>query len=410
MVQRTRVIRGSAVALAVLVSGIPAAVAAPPPVPEHDPFYAVPKGISGLANGTVLASRQITAYSGPAPMQAKAWQVKFKTLDNQGAPTATVTTVMVPRAAWTGTGPRPLVSYQVAEDGVGGKCSASYALRTGIQPGGRTTTGNAQNETFLIRQALDRGWAVSAPDYEGPHSAFLGADIEARETLDAVRAALRFTPAGLDARAPTALWGYSGGALASSLAAQEQPTYAPELKLSGIALGGVVPDIHATFEAFDAIGGGAAALVVAAIGLGRANPSIDPNRYFNAAGRQALASNQTACLGDTVVKYGGRKASDFAATANAFQQPEFLKLLHDSSPLGRPGTPTAPVYDYHSTQDELAPIGPDRQLMARYCAAGVRVQHVEFPGEHFSGVAAGVPGVMSFLADRFAGLPPISTC
>src|SRR3954447_8375615 len=208
--QRLAIVAGLAFGLAVQPT-----VAAPPPVPEHDPFYAVPSGVGAVPNGAVLSSRQITAYSGPLPMPAKAWQVKHKTLDNRGEPTATVTTVMVPTAPWTGPGPRPLVSYQVAEDGVGGKCSASYALRTGIQPGGRTTTGNAQNETFEIRQALDRGWAGSAPDYEGPHSAFLGGNIEARETLDAVRAALRFTPAGLGVHAPVALWGYSGGALAS---------------------------------------------------------------------------------------------------------------------------------------------------------------------------------------------------
>jgi hypothetical protein len=85
-------------------------------------------------------------------------------------------------------------------------------------------------------------------------------------------------------------------------------------------------------------------------------------------------------------------------------------LLRDSSPLGRPGTPSAPVYDYHATQDELAPIGPDRELMARYCAAGVPVQHVEFPGEHLSEVAVGAPGALSYLGDRFAGLPAPSNC
>src|SRR4051794_12365292 len=160
-------------------------------------------------------------------MPAKAWQVKYKTLDNQGAPTATVTTVMVPTAPWTGPGRRPLVSYQVAEDGVGGKCSASYALRTGTQPDSQASSGNAQTETAAMRQALDRGWAVAAPDYEGPRSAFLGADIEARETLDGVRAALRFAPAGLGALTPIGLWGYSGGAFASALTAQLQHSYPP---------------------------------------------------------------------------------------------------------------------------------------------------------------------------------------
>jgi hypothetical protein len=48
--------------------------------------------------------------------------------------------------------------------------------------------------------------------------------------------------------------------------------------------------------------------------------------------------------------------------------------------------------------------------MARYCADGVTVQHVEAPGEHLSEVALGSPGALSFLADRFAGVPPTNTC
>src|SRR3954469_1975582 len=403
--QRLAIVAGLAFGLAVQPT-----VAAPPPVPEHDPFYAVPSGVGAVPNGAVLSSRQITAYSGPLPMPAKAWQVKYKTLDNQGEPTATVTTVMVPTAPWTGPGPRPLVSYQVAEDGVGGKCSASYALRTGSQPGGQSSSGNAQSETFTMRLALNRGWAVASPDYEGPRSAFVGPDIEARETLDGVRAALRFAPARLGARTPVGIWGYSGGAFATALAAQLQHRYAPELPLSGIALGGAPGDLKATLDAFDRIREGAAAGIVGLIGLDRAYPSKHVLRYLNAKGRAAVAQNQTSCLGDTMVKYAGHEPSEYASPPDAYERPAFVSLLHAISPLGRAGVPTAPVYDYHATQDELAPVEPDRELVARYCAGGVAVEHLELPGEHFSEVAAGTDGALSFLADRFAGRPPTSTC
>jgi hypothetical protein len=387
--------------LALLVVGAcaPAMAVAAPPVPEDDPFYAVPAGIDELANGAVLASRQITAYSGPLPMPARAWQVKYKTLDNEGAPTATVTTVMVPTAPWTGRGPRPLVSYQVAEDGVGGKCSASYALS-----GGHSGS-NAESETSAMREALRRGWAVTAPDYEGPDSAFLGPDIEAQGTLDGIRAALGFAPAGLRAGTPIALWGYSGGALASTLAAQLQPAYAPDLALAGVALGGAVGDLNASMAAFDKIGAGGAAVIVGLVGLDRAYPEKNLTQYLNPAGRKAYAASQRDCLGDAIGKYPGKKVSDFGTVTDDVRQ-----MLRDISPLGRAGVPSAPVYDYHASQDELAPVGPDRELMAGWCTQGVTVQHVELPGEHFSMVATGLPGVLSFLTDRFAGRPATSTC
>jgi hypothetical protein len=377
-------------------------------VPDKDPFYAVPDSIAKLPNGTVLASRPITAYAGPLPMPATAWQVKYKSLDNHGAPTATVTTVMVPNSPWTGKGPRPLVSYQVAEDGVGSKCSASYALRAGLQLGSQALTGNAAAETLLMSLAIQRGWAVAAPDYEGPRSEFLGGNIEGQGVLDGIRAAKRFGPAGISDRAPIALWGYSGGALASTLAAQLQPAYAPDVKLAGIALGGAVGDLKTSLDAFDTLGAGGA-VVVGFIGLSRANADLNLEQYLNAEGKQAVAASQNDCLVDAILRVPGKTSASFASP-DFLDGPLLTNLLRENSPLGRPGTPSAPVYDYHAIQDELAPIGPDRDLMARYCADGVTVQHVEAPGEHLSEVALGSPGALSFLADRFAGVPPTNTC
>src|SRR5580700_5693572 len=116
---RTRT-RAVATALAGLLAGViaiqPASAASVTP-PTQDPFYSVPAGLAGLPNGTVLASRPVNTSFYSLPMPAAAWQVKYKTLDNQNQPTADVTTVLVPLAPWLGPGPRPLLSYQVAEDG-----------------------------------------------------------------------------------------------------------------------------------------------------------------------------------------------------------------------------------------------------------------------------------------------------
>ncbi len=394
------------VCAAVTFVGAAPASAAAVPLPTSDPFYAVPAGIAGLANGTILASRPITAVAGPIPLPAHAWEVKYKTLDNHGEPTATVATVLVPRSKWNHPGPRPLVSYQTAEDGVGAKCSPSYALHGGLASG----DSNSDAETAVIATALLQGWAVVAPDYEGPKSDFIGAMIEARGVLDGVRAALQFAPAGFAASTPVALWGYSGGALASSLAAQLQPTYAPELKLTAVALGGEVGDVNATLDAFNgtAFGGG---IVVGYVGLDRSYPSADLEQYLNAAGRRLLATNQTDCLADGAVKYPFFNIKKYESVPNAVQLPAVQSLLRSVSPLWFGGTPTAPVYDYHAVGDELAPIGPDRALMRQYCAAGVVVDHHEdLVGEHLSEAVTGAPGAIAYLAHRFAGKPAPNNC
>jgi hypothetical protein len=376
------------------------------PLPTSDPFYAVPAGIAGLANGTVLASRAINAVAGPVPMPAHAWEVKYKTLDNHGHATATVTTVLVPDAAWTGIGERPLVSYQTAEDGVGAKCSPSYALHAGLASG----DSDSDAETSEMYLALLKGWAVVAPDYEGLHSDFLGAAGEAHGVLDGITAALHFKPAGFTSKTPVAMWGYSGGALATSLAAQSQPGYARHLRFAAIALGGEVPDIKATLNAFNGTDAGGG-IVVGLVGLDRSYPGWHLEQYLNAAGRQVLAANQSACIADTVASYPFLNISNYVSNPNFENLPQLTAELHSASPLWIPGTPSAPVYDYHATGDELAPVGPDRELAARYCAAGVRVDHVEFPvGEHISEVVTGAPGALSYLADRFAGEPAPDTC
>jgi len=396
---------GISAASVCLLSAAPAGAV---PLPDHDPFYSVPSGIAKLPNGTILKWRsvQTSAGYGLVPTLATSWQVQYKTENTQFRASADVATIMVPDMPWTGPGPRPLVSYQTAEDGVGSKCSPSYALDGGVVG----ADGNSETETGLIFSALRKGWAVIAPDYEGPKSDFLGAAGEAHGVLDGVRAALRFHPDGVTAGTPIALWGYSGGSLASVLAAMAQPRYAPKLHFAGIALGGLVTNLQATLDDFSG-GPGGGAIIVGMVGLIRSYPGAHLLRYLNAAGRKAVANSQSDCLTDGVVKYPFAAYTQYEAYPGAVTGPAFTAVLQGASPLWLPGTPTAPIYDYHAVDDEFAPVAADRQLMHRFCNARVPVDHVEVPvGEHLSEAVAGAPGAMDYLAGRFAHQPVPQTC
>jgi len=389
---------------AVTISGAPAGAAVP--VPEKDPFYAVPANIATYANGAVIASRSIAPSAFLLPLPAKAWQVKYRSTDGLGAPTADVTTILVPLLPWTGTGARPLVSYQTAEDGVAGKCAPSYALRAGLT----AASSNASAEMGLVLQLLLRGWAVTVPDYEGPQSEFLVAGQEGNGVLDAVRASLHFTPAGLSPSTKVALWGYSGGSLASDLAAQFQPTYAPELHLTGVALGGFVADIHATILDFSgsAFGG---AIAMGVNGPMRGYPDLHLENYLNDYGKKVVAAAAGDCINDAVARRPFLSIAQIEAYPGAFESPLVRQLLTENSPIGIEANPQTVIYDYHAILDELAPIGPDRAQMRRYCSAGLTVQHVEhLLGEHISETVTGAPGAIAFLAQRFAGATPINTC
>jgi hypothetical protein len=238
---------------------------------------------------------------------------------------------------------------------------------------------------------------------------WLGARGQARGVLDSLRAARSFAPAGIDPHAPIGLWGYSGGAIASSTAAQLQPSYAPHLRLAGVALGGNNASIRAGMQAFDgSLFGGA--IVIGFIGLDRAYPEYHLANTLNAAGRAAAAQSQEDCIADAVARHPAFRVASAVTDPAALSGPAWSAVFRRSSPLTFPGTPAVPVYDYHATGDELAPVRPDRELVKRFCDAGVPVQHVENPGEHFLEVALGTPGAMTFLADRFAGRPPVDDC
>ena len=376
------------------------------PVPERDPFYAVPSNITSYADGTVIASRAITATAFQLPLPVNAWQLKYRTNDFRGRASATVTTVLVPRSAWRGAGPRPLVSYQTAEDGVAGRCAPSYALRAGLR-GGFT---GSYSETALIALLLARGWAVSAPDYEGPHSEFLVAGTEGRGVLDGLRAARSFAADGISPHAPLGLWGYSCGSLASLAAAQLQPTYAPELKLTALAVGGLLARIRVVIDAFSGSIAGSA-IPMGIVGFMRAYPELHLEQYLNATGRRMVEQESASCIYETIARRPFLRMSDIEAVPNALSQPPIAAMLNANSPLYMSGIPRVPTYAYQTVGDEFAPIKPARALLRRFCAGGVAVTRVEAAlGEHLTELVLGAPGAVQYMAARFAGVAPVTNC
>ncbi len=394
---------------------VPAATALVPP-PDQDPFYAVPGHLNQVPDGTVLASRRVQAMALAVPIPANAWQVKYKTIDQRGRPSAFVTTVLVPLTPWQGGGARPLLSYQVAMDALSTTCAPSFVMRAGLAAA--TTAGptvllsNAASETINIVQALQRGFTVAVPDFEGPKAEWLGAEGAARGVLDGIRAVRNFQPAGAHNSAPIGLAGYSGGALATDWAMQMQLAYAPELHFVGAALGGTPASLKGSIAAFAAspIGRGAVPLLLAA--LQRSYPQRHIEQYLSAAGRAAVANSQQDCLIDALIKNDSVDPTTYEAYPGAlFNNPRIDPLYASVSPLDYPGKPRTPILFYHALADEFAPIGYMRELAARYCGEGLPVHVATLPfGEHILDVFLGFPTALNYIADRFAGAPAPNDC
>lgn len=418
---RPRALRRSLPAVCLLLGAVtvhasPARAAVLVPQPDQDPFYAVPANLGHVRDGTVLASRPVQAMALAAPIPASAWQLKFKTIDQAGRPSASVTTILVPTAPWVGSGPRPLLSYQVAVDSLSRKCAPSFIMRAGAEAGvsaGPTVLqSNAEDETANITQAVQRGFAVAVPDWEGPEANWVGAGGAARSVLDGLRAVQHFRPAGVTASAPTALVGYSGGALATDWALQLQPSYAPELRFVGAALGGTPAELKASIAAFNANPGARGAIALLLAAFQRAYPSWHVGHDLSPVGRTAVANSQHDCLLDALIRNEGVDTARYESSPGAiFHNSELDRLLASVSPLHYPGIPRAPILFYHSQVDEFAPIGEMYKLASRYCADGLPVQVVTSPaGEHIASVLSEFPLALNYIADRFAGNPVPNDC
>lgn len=198
-------------------SGTPAA----PIPPLQDPWYTAPDGFESAKPGDVLRIREAPGnLTSLASNCSAAYNILYRTTNSQYKPDWAVTTVFVPV-----TESPALLSYQIPYDSVFLDASPSYALYTS----------DGVRSLRDISTGLSSGWFVNVPDYEGPLASFTAGVQSGHATIDSIRAAFNANETlGLDVNARYAMWGYSGGALASEWAAELAVQYAPEVGCPGL--------------------------------------------------------------------------------------------------------------------------------------------------------------------------------
>jgi Secretory lipase len=378
-----------------------------PLLPTDDPFYQPPPGYQHAEPGTVLRSREVElAFLGLIPQPVKAVQLLYRTMNMNGEPEATATTVIVPAELAPGQ-TCPVLSYHCAIDAMTSRCFPSYALRRRAKALGSLS----QFEFLLITAAVAEGWAVSVPDHEGIHGSW-GAPYEpGYRVLDGIRAALNSERLGLSAgalsKAPIGLWGYSGGGLASAWAAEMCGEYAPELDIVGAVLGSPVGDLGHTFRRLNgSFLAGLPALVVAA--LARIYPDLDRviKEHTNEEGRALLDSLETMTTVEAVLKMAGKNMGDYLdePLEEILSTPE-VTYVFDSIKLGA-AVPTPPVLIVQAVHDYLIDVHDIDELADAYSAGGARVTyHRDAFNEHICLHPLSAPMTLRWLTDRFAGRP-----
>lgn len=374
-----------------------------PVLPSQDPFYEPPAGYQHATPGTVLRSRDVElAFMGLVPQRMLATQLLYRTTNMSGEPEATATTVIVPADAAPDR-PCPILSYQCAIDAVSSRCFPSYALRRRAKAVGAL----AQLEFLLISAALAEGWAISIPDHEG-RDGMWGAPFEpGYYILDGIRAALGAERLGLAESTPVAMWGYSGGGLATAWAAELCADYAPELDVVGAVLGSPVGDLGHTFRRLNgSFLSGLPAMVVAA--LVHIYPDLNRviDEHASDQGLEMLRSLEDMTTVGAVIRMSKKDMGDYLdrPLEEILSMPE-VQGVFDRIRLGAK-VPTPPVLIVQAVHDYLIDVEDIDRLVDAYSAGGADVTyHRDAFNEHLLLHPLSAPMALRWLQDRFNRRP-----
>lgn len=368
--------------------------------PRDDDFYDAPAGLEELAPGEIIRTRSVKlAFVGLIPQRRmRAWQIAYRSNDLNGQAEVAVTTVVVPAKA-RGT----LVAYQCAIDAVSDRCFPSYALRQGASALGALP----QGELIFISLLLRLGHVVTITDHEGRGGYFAAPREPGHRVLDAIRATRALPEAGLEPDGRVAMIGYSGGGMATAWAAEMAPSYAPDVEITGAVLGSPVGDPGEAFlKLNDGFWAGLPALVVS--GLREIYPGLADviDRHASVDGRQRLDRLQQITTVEAVAKYAYDDFDDYldAPLADVLAEPALLELFDDLR-LGQ-AAPTCPTLVLQSTNDQIIDIDDVDAQVERYREHGGEVEYVrDRASEHISLMILGMPMMLNWLEDRFAGRP-----
>ena len=399
-----------ALALATAVVAGPMAHADAPARPDKDAFYTYTgdKPLADIAPGTVLKKRAMAMYFGPMSTPVASEQLLYRTTGQRGQPTVTVTTVLAPADAPVTPN---IVGYLSFYDGLDPKCDPSYTLAGG--DAGGAAQQEAEEEELLINWYLSQGFVVTVPDFEGTHLDWMAGRESGFGALDAIRA----TQSYMDApQAKVGLSGYSGGAVAGDWASELAPSYAPELDIVGVALGGVPVNYLHLLEYANGTDEYAAAIPAMLLGLSRAY-DVDLSTYLSSYGMKVVRAESTGCMPDLFGRWPGLTVAKILKPRYRDWQhvPALARMLGEQTMGTYPGHPKAPmlmgVGNSDGKGDGVMRAGDVKALAAEYCKQGVAVQYEEYQGaSHTTAGAFFEPETGPFLVQRFAGVPFSGNC
>lgn len=375
------------------------------PAPVGDPMFDHwPEDLADYRPGQLIATRDVTATAAPLLMApvSRALLLKYRTSDASGRPSFATATLALPATEWDGPGPRPVAVNNLPIDALGRDCTAGYSMAYGFSS--RTSLTDVIPPTSQL--ALARNYALLIPDHEGPWMAYAEPYVAGHSVLDAIRT-VRSHSEFTDSR--FAMFGYSGGAIATFGAAKSIDRYAPELApaLVGAAMGGVPADFENVARSMDAnLASGV--FMAAVLAIGRERPQILA-RMNNLAQWVATSPMKDQCIGVFSVPGILHLPIEIAADIPDPLHSTIASEVYRITGMAEMASGT-PLYMYHGDHEFWLPAAGVRRLFEEQCALGVDAVYRRVPGEHVVGGAIGYPEAMSWLEERLRGVPAPDEC
>ncbi|KIL87494.1 hypothetical protein FAVG1_09200 [Fusarium avenaceum] len=373
--------------------------------PSQDPWYTAPNGFECKQPGDVLRIRSVPKLVSVVERSSAVYHILYRSTDSRGQASWAVTTLFLP--SWfyrSQTGNAALLSYQFAYNTANFDCSPSFAL-AGVMSKSEPTLG-IRASTCLLTEMLSFGWIINTPDHLGPTAAF-GASIQSgHATLDSVRAVHNLLKLREGPHFRTAIWGYSGGSIATFAATELHSSYAPDVNIDGAALGGVVEDISADL---DKVNKSPLAGTMIALLLGITSQYPEARAYLESRLVEDTKDEFMSVLYTEVTQavkhFAGKDIYSFFQNGVAdLRMPQMQELYDRQARLGYRDVPTMPMFVYKAIEDQFCPIKLTDATIERLCSAGAEITYERNAvGGHVSEIENGKPRVFRFLESIFDG-------
>ncbi|TQM57333.1 uncharacterized membrane protein HdeD (DUF308 family) [Humibacillus xanthopallidus] len=365
--------------------------------PQPDAFYSPPGDVPSQP-GQLL---RVEPFTRAVPADAKGWRILYTTTSDDGVPAVASALVVTPKAA---AGPTPVIAWAHGTTGASPGCAPSVLDKT-FESGA----------LFVVDRVVQQGWTLVATDYiglgtTGVHPYLIGQG-EGRSVLDAIRAAHAMKDVSL--ADDTVVWGHSQGGHAALWTGILASTYAPELKIDGVAAMAPASNLPGLIRNLDNVTAGElfASYVV------QAYTSTYPDVRFSDVvrpGAQILVREMAQrCLAEpgTLVSIASTLVLDKPMWQGNPDSGAFHERLVENTPSG---PIAAPLLLAEGGADQLViPAAQDAYVKGR-CDAGYAVDYRTYPGkDHVPLVEADsplIPELLTWTQDRFAGKPARNTC